>query len=86
MLLKFKGLFCFKILNDFSTAFGSYIQHSRLVNTRLLHQSSRTSSFFNSMLILLPCLWDKIPSDLHVVSNQASFKAGHKSHYLNLLT
>ena len=44
----------FKILNDLAPAsFGSYIQHSRLVNTRLLHQASRTSSFFNSMFIWL---------------------------------
>ena len=76
----------FKILNDLSPAsFGSYIQHSRLVNTRLLHQSSRTSSFFNSMFISLPRLWDEIPSDLHVVSNLPSFKASCKSHYLSML-
>ena len=78
----------FKILNDISPAsFESYIQHSRLVNTTLLHQSSRTSSFFNSMFVSLPRLWDEIPSetDLHVVSYLPSFKAGCKSHYLNLL-
>ena len=52
----------FKILNDLATtSFDSYIQHSRLVNTRLLHQASRTSSFFNSMFISLPRLWDEIP-------------------------
>ena len=51
----------FKILNDLAPAsFGSYIQHSRLVNTRLLHQVPRTSSFFNSMFISLPHLWDEI--------------------------
>ena len=52
-------ILCFKILNDLAPAsFGSYIQHSRLVNTRLLHQASRTSSFFNSMFISLPRLWE----------------------------
>ena len=76
----------FKILNDLAPAsFGSYIQHSRLVNTRLLHQASRTSSFFNSMFISLPRLWDEIPSDLHVVNNLSSFKLGCKSHYLSML-
>ena len=76
----------FKILNDLAPAsFGSYIQHSRLVNTRLLHQASRTSSFFNSMFISLPRLWDEIPSDLHVVNNLSSFKVGCKSHYLSML-
>ena len=76
----------FKILNDLAPAsFGSYIQHSRLVNTRLLHQASRTSSFFNSMFISLPRLWDEIPSDLHVASNLPSFKVGCKSHYLSML-
>ena len=63
----------FKSLNDLTPAsFGSYIQHNRLVNARLLHQASRTSSFFNSMFISLPRLWDEIPSDLHVVSNLSS--------------
>ena len=77
----------FKILNDLAPAsFGSYIQHSRLVNTRLLHQASRTSSFFNSMFISLPRLWDEIPSDLHIVSNLSSFKLGCKSHYLSMLS
>ena len=77
----------FKILNDLAPAsFGSYIQHSRLVNTRLLHQASRTSSFFNSMFISLPRLWDEIPSDLHIVSNLSSFKVGCKSHYLSMLS
>ena len=76
----------FKILHDLAPAsFGSYIQHSRLVNTRLLHQASRTSSFFNSMFISLPRLWDEIPSDLHVVNNLSSFKVGCKSHYLSML-
>ena len=74
----------FKILNDLAPA--SYIQHSRLVNTRLLHQASRTSSFFNSMFISLPRLWDEIPSDLHIVSNLSSFKVGCKSHYLSMLS
>ena len=37
----------FKILNDLAPAsLGSMIQQSRFVDTRLLHQSSRTSSFF----------------------------------------
>ena len=78
----------FKILNDLAPAsFGSYIQHSRLVNTRLLHRASRTSSFFNSMFISLPRLprWDEKPSDLHVVNNLSSFKVGCKSHYFSIL-
>ena len=76
----------FKILNDLAPAsFGSYIQHSRLVKIRLLHQASRISSFFNSMFISLSRLWDEIPSALHVVSNLSSFKVGCKSHYLSML-
>ena len=77
----------FKILNDLVPAsFVSYIQHSRLVNTMLLHQLSRTSSFFNSIFISLPRLWDEIPSDLHVVNNLSCFKVlGCKSHYLSML-
>ena len=47
----------FKILNGLAPAsLGSMIQHSRLVDTRLLHQSSITSSLFNSMFISLPRL------------------------------
>ena len=76
----------FKILNDLTpTSFGSFIQPSKLVDSRLLHQSSRTSSFFNSMFISLPRLWDEIPSHLHTVHNLASFKQGCKSHFLSLL-
>ena len=76
----------FKILNDLAPAsFGSFIQSSKLVDSRLLHQSSRTSSFFNSMFISLPRLWDEIPSDVHIVNNLNSFKKGIKSHFLSLL-
>ena len=76
----------FKILNDMSPAsFGSLIQHSKLESTRFLHQSTRTSSFFNSMFVSFPRLWDEIPSDLYIVSNLSSFKAGCKSYFLNLL-
>ena len=76
----------FKILNGLAPAsFAALIQHSRLVNTRLLHQSSRTSFFFNSMFVSLPRLWDEIPSDLHQVTNLSSFKEGCKSHFLSLL-
>lgn len=76
----------FKILNDLAPAsFSIFIQPSQLENTRLLHQSSRTSSFFNTMFISLPRLWDEIPSDLHVIGNLSSFKAGCKSHYLSLM-
>ena len=76
----------FKILNDLAPAsFGSMIQHSRLVDTRLLHQSSRTSSFFNSMFISLPHLWNEIPSNLHTISNLSSFKSGCKKHFMSFL-
>ena len=76
----------FKILNHLAPAsFGSFIQSSKLVDSRLLHQSSRTSSFFNSMFISLPRLWDEIPSDLHIANNLNSFKKGCKSHFLSLL-
>ena len=76
----------FKILNDLAPAsFGSMIQHSRLVDTRLLHQSSRTSSFFNSMFISLPRLWNEIPSNLHTNSNLSSFKSGCKKHFMSFL-
>ena len=76
----------FKILNHLAPAsFGSFIQSSKLVDSRLLHQSSRTSSFFNSMFISLPRLWDEIPSDVHIVNNLNSFKKGIKSHFLSLL-
>ena len=76
----------FKILNDLAPAsLGSMIQHSRLVDTRLLHQSSRTSSFFNSMFISLPRLWDEIPSNLHTITNLSSCKSGCKKHFMSLL-
>ena len=76
----------FKILNDLAPAsFGSMIQHSRLVDTRLLHQSSRTSFFFNSMFISLPRLWNEIPSNLHTISNLSSFKSGYKKHFMSFL-
>ena len=76
----------FKILYDLAPAsLGSMIQHSRLVDTRLLHQSSRTSSFFNSMFISLPRLWDEIPSNLHTITNLSSFKSGCKKHFMSLL-
>ena len=76
----------FKILNGLTPdSFGSLVHHSRLDYTRLLHQSSRTSSFFNSMFISLPRLWDEIPSDLHIVTNLSSFKDGCKNHYMTLL-
>ena len=76
----------FKIMNGLTpVSFGSLIHHSSLDNTRLLHQSSRTSSFFNSMFISLPRLWGEIPSDLHLVTNLSSFKVGCKSHYMTLL-
>ena len=74
------------ILNDLAPAsFGSMIQHSRLVDTRLLHQSSRTTSFFNSMFISLPRLWDEIPSNLHTITNLSSFKSGCKKHFMSFL-
>ena len=63
----------------------SMIQHSRLVDTRLLHQSSRTFSFFNSMFISLSRLWDEIPSNLHTITNLSSFKSGCKKHFMSLL-
>ena len=76
----------FKILNDLAPAsLGSMIQHSRLVVTRLLHQSSRTSSFFNSMFISLPHLWDEIPSNLHTITNLSSFTSGCKKHFMSFL-
>ena len=75
----------FKILNDLAPAsLGSMIQHSRLVDSRLLHQSSRTS-FFNSMFISLPRLWDEIPSNLHTITNLSSFKSGCKKHFMSFL-
>ena len=77
----------FKILNGLTPAsFGSLVQHSRLNYSRLLHQSSRTSSFFNSMFISLPRLWDEIPSDLHLVTDLPVFKDGCKHHYLSSLS
>ena len=79
-------ILCFKILNDLAPAsLGSMIQHSRLVVTRLLHQSSRTSSFFNSMFISLPRLWDEIPSNLHTITDLTSFKSGCKKHFMSFL-
>ena len=77
----------FKILNGLApTSLCSLIKHSKLNNARLLHQSSRTSSFFNSMFISLPRLWDEIPSNLHLVNNLPFFKDGCKSHFLALLS
>ena len=76
----------FKIINEIGPAsFSSLIQRSILDNSRLLHQTAKSSSFFNSMFVSLPRLWNGIPSELHHVNNLVVFKSECKSFYLNML-
>ena len=67
-------------------SFSSLIHKSSLNTSRLLHLSARTSSYFNSLFVALPRLWNGIPSELRESPNLASFKTGCRSFYIDLYT
>ena len=87
-VLKFSRLvFGYKLLNGhLPDSFGSLVQHSRLNSSRLLHLAAKTSSFFNSMFVTLPRLWNEIPSDIQDSKNLVAFKSGYRSFILNSYT
>ena len=84
-VLKFSSLvFGYKLLNGLlPDSFGSLVQQSRLNSSRLLHVTARTSSFFYSMSVTLPRLWNEIPSDIQDSKNLVAFKSGYRSFILN---
>ena len=67
-------------------SFGSLVQHSRLNSSRLLHLAAKTSSFFNSMFVTLPRLWNEISSDTQDSKNLVAFKSAYRSFILNTYT
>ena len=87
-VFKFSRLvFGYKLLNGhLPDSFGSLMQHSRLNSSRLLHLAAKTSSFFNSMFVTLPRLWNEIPSDIQDSKNLVAFKSGYRSFILNSYT
>ena len=88
-VFKFSRLvFGYKLLNGhLPDSFGSLVQHSRLNNSKLLHLAVKTeSSFFNSMFVTLPRLWNEIPSDIQDSKNLVAFKSGYRSFILNSYT
>ena len=87
-VFKFSRLvFGYKLLNGhLPDSFGSLVQHSRLNSSRLLHLAAKTSSFFNSMFVTLPRLWNEIPSDIQDSKNLVAFKSGYRSFILNSYT
>ena len=87
-VFKFSRLvFGYKLLNGhLPDSFSSLVQHSRLNSSRLLHLAAKTSSFFNSMFVTLPRLWNEIPSDIQGSKNLVAFKSGYRSFILNSYT
>ncbi len=91
-LLKFEDsckflrlVFCFKLINGLlPESFGQMINSSRINNSRLLHVTARSSSFFNSLFVSLPRLWNGIPSAIKDCTEMSTFKSECKSFFLDL--
>ena len=58
-------VFGFKLMNGMlPESFSQMVHLSSINNSRLLHVTARSSSFFNSLFVTLPRLWNGIPSDV----------------------
>ena len=89
-LLKFEDsckfhrlVFGFKLMNGLlPESFDKMVHLSRINNSRLLHVTARSSSFFNSLFVSLPRLWNGFPhtKDCHDLS---IFKSECRSYFLD---
>ena len=83
-LFKFQRLqFCFKLLNDIGPAsFMDFFHRSRISQDRFLHWRARTNSFYNSVFVSFPRLWENIPLHTRQASSLPKFKFLSKQYFL----
>ena len=91
-LLKFEDsfkfhrlVFGFKLMNGLLPAsFDQMVHLSKIKNSRLLHVTARSSSFFNSLFVSLPRLWNEFPSDVKECHDLSIFKSECRSFFIEL--
>ena len=77
-------LFGFKLMNGLlPESFDHMVHLSRINNFRLLHITARSSSFFNSLFVALPRLWNGFPSDAKNCHDLSTFKSDCRSFFLD---
>lgn len=75
-------IFCFKLLNGLGpSSFLQYFNPSKVNELRYLHSASRTDSFFNSVFVSFPRLWNELPSSVRSSTSLNVFKNACKKHF-----
>ena len=76
-------IFCFKLINGFGpSSFLQYFNPSKVNELRYLHSTSHTNSFFNSVFVSFPRLWNELPSSVRSATSLSVFKYSCKKHFL----